>query len=88
MSKSLGQEILQVNLLNITNISLLISDSGTSTQRSMSQASAASMAPVTEQQIVHALSEHAHKIAETILTNPESGTDLVQDAQVGNNLLR
>ena len=35
-----------------------------------------------EREIVAALSEHAQKIAEQVLSRPETGQDLLQDAQV------
>ena len=36
----------------------------------------------TEQEIIDALSEHAHKIAEQVLSRPHTGKDLAEDAQV------
>ena len=38
--------------------------------------------PVNEKQLVNALTEHAHKIAESILSRPGTGMDLALDAKV------
>ena len=43
---------------------------------------AAGSQPISEQDLVKALTEHAHKIATSILTRPGTGQDLVNDAQV------
>ena len=43
---------------------------------------AAAAQPISEQDLVKALTEHAHKIATSILTRPGTGQDLVNDAQV------
>ena len=42
---------------------------------------------VTEQQLVEALTEHAHAIASTVLTQTGHGRDLGNDAQVSNMVL-
>ena len=47
----------------------------------ISKSSSGSGAPG-EREIVAALSEHAQKIAEQVLSRPETGQDLLQDAQV------
>ncbi len=39
--------------------------------------------PLTEDNIVQALTEHARKIATSVLSNADTGTDLAGDAQVG-----
>ena len=39
--------------------------------------------PVMETQLMDALTKHAHQIAQSILSRPQSGIDLVADAQVG-----
>ena len=38
--------------------------------------------PVSENQLVEALTEHAQKIAESILSQPDAGRDLAKDAKV------
>ena len=38
--------------------------------------------PLSEQDLVKALTHHAHKIATTVLDAPGTGMDLVRDAQV------
>ena len=38
--------------------------------------------PISEQDLVKALTEQAHKIATTVLTRPGTGEDLIYDAQV------
>ena len=42
---------------------------------------------VTEHEIIDALSEHAQKIAEQVLSRPHTGQDLAEDAQVSHLLL-
>lgn len=49
---------------------------------SLGTASRRSSQAVTEQELVEVLSEHAQKIAETVLSRPETGEDLAKDAQV------
>ena len=38
--------------------------------------------PLTEQELVSTLTDHAHKIAATVLSQPETGENLSLDAQV------
>ena len=38
--------------------------------------------PISEQDLVKALTEQAHKIATTVLEQPGTGEDLINDAQV------
>ena len=38
--------------------------------------------PVNENELIEALTDHAHKIAESILNQPETGIDLARDAKV------
>ena len=44
--------------------------------------------PITEENLVQALTDHAHKIAVSVLSRPETGLNLAGDAQVRSKVKR